>query len=597
MRNDTRKCSGFLDENLEHYLIEYRGAFKEQINKLDYACGDTFTDTLGAIAVRGKDLNRLRKDVPAIIFIESRSIYVLQDINPSNSDNIQAIKNNSYLNLTGKGVLVGLIDTGINYLNEEFIREDGTSRVISIWDQTIQEKDEDLYIGSTYSNEEINRAINVYRNGGNPYEIVPSIDEVDHGTKMAGIIGARGYNGQMQGVANDCDFVVVKLLQAPYYKKVLRENNHYEVPVYNNTEVLSAIEYLRKMNEKLRKPMIIYIGVGTNDGSHDGYNITGRFITSLASKSGLAFIGGTGNTGDAEGHALSFISNVGEVSTVELNITKQMKILSFYIWVQKPDRMSLNIIDPAGEESGFISPKIYSVEEKDFFLIDTHVEVQGYDPENFTGHQVFFLNFLNIKEGIWKFQLRGEYITNGRYDIWLPDKKLLPEGTKFLESNPYNTLTVPSTGRKIISVSYYNSINNSIIASSGRGFNTNYLINPDIAAPGIDILTISGITNKVTTVSGSSAATAIVVGVCCLLTQWGVVDRNYTGLYSAKLRSILVYGAKREGVDNYPNEEIGYGKLDLLGVFKILGGSYRNKEKYKEYYINNLLIRYPIDLT
>lgn len=598
--NYNRACSSFLDENFEHFVIEYRGTFKEQIDKLDYACGDTITDTLGVIAVRENQLNKLRIDVPAIIFIETRSIYVLQDIDPSDADNIKPIKDNPYLNLTGKGVLVGLIDTGISYLNEEFMREDGTTRVISIWDQTVQEKNKDsLYIGSEYTSEEINKAINAYKSDGDPYTIVPSKDEIDHGTKMAGIIGARGNNGQMQGVANDCDFVVVKLLQAPYYSKVLRENNHPAVPVYNNTELLAAIEYLRKVSEKLDRPMIIYIGVGSNDGSHDGYNITGRFMTSIASKSGIAFVSGTGNTGDSEGHASSFIRNVGEVSTVELRVTKEMKILSFYIWVQRPDRMALNIIDPTGVEFGFISPKIYSVETRDFILVDTRIEVQSYDPESFTGHQAFSIKFSSIKEGIWKFQLRGEYITNGRYDIWLPDKTLLPEGTKFLTPDPYTTLTVPSTARKVISVAYYNSINNSTVTSSGKGFNTNYLVNPDIAAPGINILTISGTANNVVTVSGSSAATAIVVGVCCLLTQWGVIDKNYTGLYSTKLRSILVYGAQREREDTYPNENIGYGKLDLLNVFNVLGGSYRNNDEctveYKEYHINNLFIRCPID--
>lgn len=596
----NRYFNSFLDEDFQHYVVEYRGDFKRQISELDYACGDAVTDTLGVISVRKNELDRLRRDVPGIIFIESRSIYVLQDVNPTDSDNINTIKSNPYLNLTGRGVLVGIVDSGIDYLNREFMREDDTSRIISIWDQSIQgTKENKLYIGSIYSNEEINRAITAYKNGQDPYVIVPSKDEIDHGTKMAGIIGARGYNGQMEGIANDCDFVVVKLLESPYYKKVLRENNLTSVPVYNNTEVLTAIEYLRRISEKLKRPMIIYLGVGSNDGSHDGYNLTARYITSISSIEGIVLIAGTGNTGGAEGHALGFIDNVGEISTVELRIIKPMKLLSFYIWVQKPDRMSLNIIDPVGEEVGFVTPKIYSVENKDFFLTDTHIEVQCYDPENLTGHQVYCVEFTGLKPGIWKFQLRGEYITKGRYDMWLPDKTLLPEGTKFLNANPYNTLTIPSTAKRVITVAYYNSISNSIVAESGKGYNTNYLINPDIAASGIDILTISGRTNSVTKVSGSSAATAIVAGACCLLTQWGVIDKKYIGLYSSKLRSILIYGALREKIYNYPNEDIGYGKLDLLEVFNVLGGNYRNeqetKEEYKEYYVNKLFIRCPIN--
>lgn len=590
------KCSKFLDDDYQHYVIEYRGAFKEEISKLDYACGYAITDTLGVVAVIQENLDRLRKDVPSIIFIEVRTIYVLQQIDPSDTSNIKPIKINPYLNLNGKGVIVGIIDSGMNYLNPEFIREDGTSRIIRIWDQTIQdEKESDFYIGTEYRNEEINKAIDLYKNGGDPYSIVPSKDEIDHGTQIAGIIGARGYNGEMQGIANDCEFVAIKLLQSPNYKKVLKENNMPEIPVYSNTEVLAAIEYLRKLYYELAKPIIVYIGVGSTDGSHDGYNITARFISSISSKAGILFVSGTGNNGDSEGHVTNFISNFGEISTVELKIPRAMKSFYFFIWVGKPDRMSLNIIDPTGEELGFITPRIYSVYNKDFFLIDTKVKVECFDPENFTGNEVFYVSFSNIKEGIWKFQLRGEYITTGRYDIWLPEKKLLPEGTKFLESNPYNTLTIPSTAKRVVTVSYYDSINNSILASSGKGFNVNYLINPDISAPGLNILTTSGSDNKITTLSGSSAATAIVAGACCLITQWAVVNKKMGIIFSSQLRSALIYGAQREEAYDYPNEDLGYGKLDLVGVFNVFSGIYRNKEEYVEYYVNKLFVRYPIN--
>lgn len=168
----------------------------------------------------------------------------------------------------------------------------------------------------------------------------------------------------------------------------------------------------------------------------------------------------------------------------------------------------------------------------------------------------------------------------------------MPQGTKFLNPNPYNTLTIPSTARKVTTVSYYNSANNSIVAESGKGFNTNFLINPDIAADGINVLTTSGV-NDIVKVSGSSVATAIVAGASCLFIQWQLANKKYSGLYSTKLRSLLIYSAKREQGYIYPNEEIGYGKLDIFNVFNVLGGS-RADESYIEYFINNLFIRLPI---
>ena len=221
-------------------------------------------------------------DVPSITFIDPRSMYVLQDISPSNVDNINNIKINPYLNLTGSGVLIGMIDTGIDYLNEEFMREDGTSRIISIWDQTIQGgKDKSVYIGDTYSNEEINNAINAYKNNGDPYEIVPSKDDVGHGTKIAGIIGARGYSGQFQGVAQDSDYIIVKLFESINFRNRLKANGIEYNPVYNAAEVLAGIEYLKNYSIKAKRPMVIYIGVGTTEGSHDGKNLISRYLTSV----------------------------------------------------------------------------------------------------------------------------------------------------------------------------------------------------------------------------------------------------------------------------------------------------------------------------
>lgn len=587
---EIRYCNQYLDEDYIHLVIEYRGDFEAQINNVDYACGSVVTENLGVVAVKQHDIKRLRNDVPAIIFIEPRSIYVLQDINPSNSDNINKVKSNPYLNLTGRNVVVGMIDTGINYLNQEFINEDGTSRVIKIWDQTIQTDNNKL--GTIYNNEQINNAIEAYKSGKDPYEIVPSKDEINHGTKMAGIIGARGYSSKFQGIAHNCEFLIVKLLESPNYLKILRENNLPKVAVYSNAEVLSAIEYLWRTARELGKPLVIFFGLGSHDGSHDGYNITARFITILGSREGVVFITGTGNAGSSAGHVLEFVKNVGEIKNVELLVTRDMKKLEFYVWIQKPDEMALNVIDPSGEEMGFMISKIYRERDKDFFMIDTNLKIQCYNPENFTGHQVFALDFTNIKSGIWKLQLRGEYISNGRFDIWLPDRSLLPEGTKFLNPNPYNTLTIPSTARKVTTVSYYNSANNSIVAESGKGFNTNFLINPDIAADGINVLTTSGV-NDIVKVSGSSVATAIVAGASCLFIQWQLANKKYSGLYSTKLRSLLIYSAKREQGYIYPNEEIGYGKLDIFNVFNVLGGS-RADKSYIEYFINNLFIRLPI---
>jgi len=610
--DNTRDCKSYYDPDTANFLIEYRGNFKEQIDKVPYACGDIITESIGIISVADENLQQLRRDVPTIIFVDFRNIFVLQDISPSSTDNIASIKINPYLNLTGRGVIIGIVDTGIDYLNQEFMREDGTSRVLNIWDQTIENNiDESVYIGSTYSNEQINNAINTYRNNGDPYSIVPSKDDVGHGTKVAGIIGARGYTTEFQGIANDSDFVIVKLFPSSNFRKRLEANGIINLSVYNQSEVVAGLDYLRKISIENRKPIVIFLGVGSTEGAHDGTNLVSRYLTSLGSIRGICLVAGVGNEGAAQGHASGYIKNVGDRNTIDIRIPREMRYFSFKIWVQKPNRASINVISPTGEESKLIESKTNKIQQVNFIFLNTNMRVAYYTPENFTGHEVIEITFTDIKPGIWIFELIGDYITNGRYDIWLPPVSTLPEGTEFLEPDPLNTLAVPATAINVVTVAYLGS-DNSIIATSGKGFNTNGLINPDVATLGINILTTQPL-GGTTTFSGSSAATAVVAGGCALLLQWGIVYGNDPTMYSKKIRSYLMYGAFRSELFKYPSREIGYGNFDLLGTFNVISRSYRNenlmkrkkniyeknnyygeeKNNFIEYYINDLFIRIP----
>ena len=601
-------CLGFFDEDNLGFVVEYRGDFQGQIDKVDYACGAIITENLAVISVQQKKLLSLRKDVPSIVFVEITSIYLLQNVTPSNIESIFKVKSNPYLNLNGRGVLVGVIDTGIDYLNEEFIREDDTTRILRLWDQSIKSSDKNnLYIGTEYTETEINKAISEYRAGNNPYDIVPSKDYIGHGTQMTSIIGARGKNKDIEGVANDCDFCIVKLLESPFLKKINRENGLKEIPIYNNTEVISAIEYLAKISDELNRPIVLYIGVGSQEGSHDGYNITSSYITSIASKPGIIVVAGTGNSGNYEGHVTGFVKDANSIYTAELQMSRGLKIFNLNIWVQKPNRMSMSIVAPSGENSGEFNPGIYYTENRKFYLTDTEIMVQCSDPENLTGHQLYVISFKDITPGIWKINMKGIFVTNGRVDMWLPSKGIMPDGTKFLNSNADNTLTIPSTAENVITVAYYDSNTGAVLGESGRGFNTNQLINPDISTVGTNILTTSLDRKSVSVVSGSSAATAIVTGACALLLQWGIVDKNDLTLYSTKMRSLLIYSAERKTNEEYPNEYWGYGKFDLYNIFNIVGGNYRgiegenqlyrtekiDIESGNEYYDGELFFRYP----
>lgn len=618
------KCNNLIySENRYEYLIEYRGNFLEQMEKVDYACGYIITEKFAIVYIEGDRVYELAKAVPAILFVNYRSVFVLEGTSVEDVSNIKPIKINPYLDLKGSGVIVGIVDTGIDYMNKEFIREDDTSRIEAIWDQTIIESNEevenntvngsneinktsnssrsvkDVFTGKVYLNDEINKAILESRQGKDPYEIVPSKDTIGHGTQIASVAGARGYDKDVEGVANDCNFVIVKLRESPVYEKELRENNLPYVPLYNNAMLVSGFEYLKQYAIAKKKPMVILGGIGSPDHSHDGSDLFSRYIDELGSYRGIVFVTGCGNEGAAEGHTSGFISAVGDSITRELNISKKMKSLSFRIWVRKPNKMALVVISPSGQTTKIIEPKFNEEEEIKFIYEDTNLKVRFFVPDNITGLQVIFLDFTDIKPGVWKFELIGRYIVGGRFDIWLPPHNTLPADTKFLQPDPDQTINTEGSARKAIAVGYYNQENDSIVSESGRGFPLYGVIKPDIAAPGINIIATS-IGDKKVEITGSSAAAAIVTGVSALLLQWGIVKGNDSTMYTPKIISYLVTGALRDKNTDYPNKSLGYGKLDLVGVFNYISGiitNYRSISEYIEYNIEELFVRIPSEMV
>ncbi|MGL5149701.1 MAG: S8 family peptidase [Clostridium sp.] len=604
---EQEKQKIFQDANRESYLVHYFGDFTGEMEKIDYAVGYKITSSLATVAIRKEDMKKLKVDVPSIDIMEFRAPYVLSGVTPSGTDGIYQVLENDNLDLTGRGVLIGLVDTGIDYLNEEFINEDGTSRILTIWDQSIfnlntipkkeeviinGEKIENIYMGVEFNNEDINRAIKAKKNNENPYEIVPSKDEVGHGTMLASISGAKGYNKEVKGVASNVEFAVVKLATSPSFEKVLKKNNQKIIPVYNDSEIVAGVEYLKNVALKLKKPIVICIAVGATQGSHDGKGIFSNYLSSIGEMRGIVLVAGVGNQGEANGHATGKLTYKGEVKTIELNIEKKVYDFAASIWIQSPDRISVNIVSPSGEKTEYIKSNVFSERTVEFLLDASKLNIEVYDPEYYTGNQVIILNFDVINKGIWKVELRGESIVKGRYDMWIDPKEFISNNASFLTYSYLNTLVIPCSAQRVITVSYYNSQNGANVPSSGKGFNVNELINPDICAPGVNInSTTSG--GGVMAFTGSSTSTAITAGVCALLLQWGVVENNDPLMYTSKMRGYLIYGASKKSNEIYPNEDSGYGFLNLLGTFKVMGGIYKETMERNVYegYIGNLFQR------
>ncbi len=586
------------DRNDSFLLVEVptREAF-EQALQLDNVKGVFISDTFSVLIAPESEINNIENLGIKIITVEVTYILTLCQISPLDASGIENIRENPYLRLNGRGVLVGIIDTGIDYLNNEFKREDGTSRIARIWDQTIQ-GDKDIYglnYGIEYTEEQITEAIKLQESGGDPYSIVQTRDTVGHGTAMASIIGGRGINPELKGAAPDCEFVIVKLIPASKAEldRALLEPN---VQGYTPLSVLLGLRYVETVARSMNKPMVVYIPLGTNLGSHTGNGIIETGITNYSARIGTVVVVPTGNQGNTETHTEGVIERAGDYKDIEIRVGKNQKRLPMEIWINRPNRVTLSITSPSGEVISGLTSKNTNQERIKFTYEGTEMIINITNPESSTGDGLISIKAFNLREGIWRFRLIGDYIVRGNYYAWIPQRELLDPETKFLNPIEYTTLTLPSTSEGGISVAYYNQNNNSVVSESGRGFTRDGRIKPEIAAGGVNALvTTPGGGTK--TITGSSVGGAVVAGACTLILQWAIVEGNDPTIYSNQIRSYIISGAVERTGDIYPNREWGYGMFNLENVMNVIRDVYLPRfninTRYEEYNVGGLFIRRP----
>ena len=581
-------------------LVEVTGESNlNDVLKIPGVSGVMISSNFAVIITPANKINEISNIVLRIVNIEVSTILTLNTISPLEASGAPVFNNNPYLRLNGRGVLVGVIDTGIDYLNKEFQMEDDTTRIVRLWDQTIQ-GDTNIYglkYGTEYTEEQINQAISLQTSGGDPYSIVPSKDEIGHGTKVSGIIGGRGINPDLKGAAPDCKFVIVKLSRATKVELDAALIDKTDVPSYNPWSVLLGIRYVVSVARELNKPLVIFIPLGSNMGSHTGNGIDENIINNYSTEAATVFVVPVGNQGNTDTHTEGIIEKVGDIKDIEIRVGEKQKNLPIIIWINKPNRVMLSIISPTGEIIDNMEAKNTNNNRIKFLYEKTEMIVNFTSPELSTGDALIFIRAYNLKAGIWKFRLTGEYIVNGNYYAWIPQRELIDDETKFLNPVKYTTITLPSTTNGAISVGYYNQNNNSVVSESGNGYTRDGSIKPDIVAGGSNALvTTPGGTTSVMT--GSSVAGAVVAGCCALILQWAVSDGNYPDIYASQIKTYIISGAKTRPGDIYPNRQWGYGMFDLQRIFDWIQQTYtpRINDDFEEYRVKNLFIRKPKDL-
>lgn len=448
------------------------------------------------------------------------------------------------LNLTGRGVIVAVIDSGIDYLHPDFIKPDGTTRILELWDQDLNR---------IFGEEEINEALEAYWISGREAArtIVPSVDLSGHGTAVAGIAAGNGRagDGQYRGVAYESSLLIVKL-GIPAREGFPR-----------TTELMRALNYTVKKGVELSAPIVINLSFGNTYGSHDGTSLLETFLSDISGYGKTTVVVGSGNEGSSAGHTSGQVE-VGRTAEVELSVAPYETGMGLQLWKNYADIFTINLITPNGEESGPIDSRLGP---QTLRYRDTRVLLYYGKPSPFSTAQEIYFDFLPRRDyldsGIWRIRLTPEKVVTGRYDLWLPSRNILNPATRFLYGDPDITLTIPSTAARAITVGAYDSSYQAYADFSGRGFNRNGLVKPDLAAPGVGIMAPSR-QGGYEPVTGTSFAAPFVSGSAALLAQWGVVEGEDPFLYGEKIKAFFIRGARQlPGYDFWPNPQLGWGVL------------------------------------
>ncbi len=546
-------------------FAQYNGETKKVIEKYDFiSICKILTGDFAILYIEKDKLNLITEEERAKIALQQPYNLGLMDKSALEATGVLAIQNQPFLNLKGRGVLIGIVDTGINYTLDEFIYEDNTTKIVSIWDQSIQGNAPNGYcFGSEYTREDINRAIN----SDNPFDIVLSKDDIGHGTKIASVCAGReNLQKDFIGVAPDAELVIVKLKQA---NKALREYEFIPegVPSYSSADLMLGIEYLYEKSVELNKPLAICIGMGSNSGFHNGLSILEQYISNIAVKNGISLSVCSGNESNAQHHALVKLNGNNDKKTLEFKIAEDEKGVILNIVAYPPDKISIEIISPIGESTGRIPPRDNYDEEIFLPLSDTRIRVQYYNKSFESSGQLTLLRFIKPGSGIWKINIYGENIVIGDIHSWLPISNFLKEDTFFLTPDPFYTTTLPATASSILAVGGYNHLDGSIFIKSGRGPTRLNDVRPVLCAPAVNVSCINE-NGDIDTITGTSIATAISTGCSAQMLEWAIVKGNSPAINTVSINGYFISGAIRENNQIYPNNIWGFGKLNILSTFE-----------------------------
>lgn len=532
-------------ENVANYIVNYNynASLLEQYNSVCTIIINT------QIAVVYKEEQTI--DAEKLLqygYTSMPKCYGLMDEAALESVGVLQIRRQPYLELYGTDVIIGFIDTGIDYTHEAFVREDNTSKIISIWDQTIRTgtPPEGISYGSVYTQEELNAALAT----SDPFSLVPTRDDIGHGTFMAGVAAGRQIvDADFSGAAPDSPIVVVKCKEA---KQIYRDM--YRIPAnahcYQEDDVFLGVKYILDVATREQKPVIICLGLGTNMGNHNGKSRLGTYINQFSRILGLCFICSAGNEGNTTNNQLPY-------QEVEIDVEDNALGFVTELWAASPAEFSIQLQSPSGTFTEHFPSQNRRFTEKTFANEGTKLDVYYEVLREESGEQLIWLRLTDTKPGLWKIRVFRDSEFSLSYNMWLPIDEFLQGRTFFLRPDPEATICDPGNVRDIVTVGGFNMSTGGIYIRPSRGDMTFGYTKPDVAAPATEVYGPSP-GNAYTRMTGTSVAAALTAGVAAIIMVF-LTPQEANGII---IKEALIEGATRKANLAYPNVEWGYGEVN-----------------------------------
>ncbi len=533
-------------ERLWEVIIRYVGdveGLRSEYGQLTALLGN-----YAILKVRQDQLSTLASD-PRVEYVEKPKRMSFALYNGKQAACITPVQRSPY-NLSGRGTVVAVVDSGIDIFHPDFRREDGSTRLIGLWDQTYEggEPPEGYPLGTFFSQEDINQ---VLENGSS----FPSRDVSGHGTHVTGIAAGNGRasQGEYRGVAYEADILVVKL----------GGRNQSDFPL--TTGFMMGIDFCVREGIRRVQPLALNLSYGNSYGSHDGTSLVETYLDEVSSLGKTTICIGSGNEGNKRRHVAGQLVQ-GQEYRIEFAVALGEFSLSLAMWKKYPDSFGVTLLSPSGNAIVMTENSAGA-----FRSVLDQTEILWFfgEPSPYSAAQEIFIEMVpagdaeTVRSGIWKIVLTPVRIVEGRFDIWMPSGSSINNDTGFLVPSPELTLTIPSTASKPITVGAYDSNSESFAPFSGQGLEGYFAGKPDLLAPGVNILSCApggGYTEK----SGTSMACPFVTGSAALLMQYGIVAGRDPFLYGQKVKAYLWRGARPlTAFGSYPNAETGWGTLCL----------------------------------